>query len=250
MSKLALVSGASAGFGRAIAMELSAAGYELILLARREERLLDLQKHLKTKSYCLVGDVNQRQRLGEQLSELPSSLKNIDVLVNNAGLALGLSTAQESDWQDWQTMIETNCLGLAFLTRQLLPRMVERNKGHIINMGSTAGLHAYKGGNVYGASKAFVDQFSMSLRADLLGTRVRVTNLIPGLVGGTEFSNVRYHGDAQKAEEVYQDCEPLSAEDIARSVRWVVEQPEHMNVNRLEIMPTCQAPAGLAVHKN
>ena len=249
MSKLALVTGASSGFGRAIAIELSKVGYELILLARRETKLLELKDQLNTQAHCLLADVNDRKALVKKLACLPSELKNIDLLVNNAGLALGVSSAQESDWRDWQTMIETNCMALAFMTRQLLPNMVERNSGHVINIGSTAGSHAYKGGNVYGASKAFVDQFSAGLRSDLLGTMVRVTNVVPGLAGGTEFSDVRYHGDQRQAQEVYRGCEPLTAQDIARSVCWVAQQPEHMNVNRLEVMPTCQASAGLAVHK-
>ena len=131
----------------------------------------------------------------------------------------------------------------------MLPSMVARNRGHIVNMGSIAGAYAYKGGNVYGASKAFVDQFSLGLRSDLLGTNVRVTNILPGLVGGTEFSNVRFHGDDTVAADVYENCTPLTPEDVARSVLWVIQQPEHMNINRLEIMPTCQAPAGLSVYK-
>lgn len=250
MSKLVLVTGASSGFGRAIAMELSAAGYDLILLARRKSKLIELAESLSSKVHCLQADVNQRQELASKLDGLPAEFRQIDVLINNAGLALGMSTADHSDWQDWQTMIETNCMGLAFMTRQILPSMVERNSGQIINIGSTAGIYSYKGGNVYGASKAFVDQFSAGLRSDLLGSKVRVTNLIPGLAGGTEFSDVRFHGDQLKAQTVYQDCQPLQAQDIARTVKWLLEQPEHMNVNRLELTPTCQASAGLVVHKD
>ena len=253
-SKLVLITGASSGFGRAIAIELSKVGYDLILLARRKQKLLELAEQLSgeanCKVHCLVADVNQRQELALKLAELPSDFQDIDVLINNAGLALGMSGAAQSDWQDWQTMIETNCMGLAFITRQLLPKMVKRNVGQIINVGSTAGLYAYKGGNVYGATKAFVDQFSAGLRSDLLGSNVRVTNIIPGLVGGTEFSDVRFHGDEQKAQDVYKGYQALSAEDIARSVQWVIEQPKHMNVNRLELTPTCQASGGLVVHKS
>ena len=254
MSQLVLITGASSGFGRAIAIELAQAGCDLVLLARRKQKLLDVAEQIqldtKVKVHCLQADVTQRQELAKKLSELPDEFKEIDVLVNNAGLALGLTPAQQSDWQDWQTMIETNCLGLAFITRQILPNMVERDSGQIINIGSTAAIYAYKGGNAYGATKAFVDQFSAGLRSDLLGTKVRVTNLIPGLVAGTEFSNVRFNGDDQKAENVYDGCQPLLAEDIARSVKWVIEQPEHMNVNRLEVTPTCQASLGLGVHKD
>jgi len=249
MNKIVLITGASSGFGRATALELDALGYRLILLARRQEKLAALQSELQQIPHLIIADVNDRDALHAALSNLPDDFKNIDVLINNAGLALGVAPAQDSDWQDWQTMISTNCAGLASMTQLVLPQMIERNAGQIINVGSTAGLHAYKGGNVYGATKAFVDHFTMSLRSDLLGTRVRVSNIIPGLVGGTEFSQVRYHGDTDSAANVYEGCEPLQADDIARSIRWVIEQPEYMNVNRLEVMPTCQASAGLAVHK-
>ena len=162
-------------------------------------------------------------------------------------MALGLEPADQTNWQDWQTMIETNCLSLTFITRQILPGMVKRNIGHIINIGSIAGSYQYKGGNVYGASKAFVEQFSMNLLTDLLGTKVRATVLMPGLLGDTEFSVVRFHGDQEEANNVYDGHQALKPEDIAETIRWVVGQPEHVNINRIEIMPTCQAPAGLAI---
>lgn len=250
MTKTVLITGASSGFGRATAIELDSAGYQLVLLARRKDKLAELADSLNAKPHIIQADITERETLTTALQNLPGSFKHIDVLINNAGLALGVEPTQNSRWEDWQTMISTNCAGLASMTHLLVPQMIERNRGQIINVGSTAGLHAYKGGNVYGASKAFVDHFSMSLRADLLGTKVRVTNLIPGLVEGTEFSQVRYHGDEQSASQIYDHCEPLQPDDIARSIRWVIEQPEHMNVNRLEVMPTCQASAGLAVHKD
>jgi NADP-dependent 3-hydroxy acid dehydrogenase YdfG len=247
--KTALITGASAGLGLASAKSLSAAGYQLILIARRESKLIELSNSLSTKCHVIACDVSDFQQLATLLDARPNNFKHVDLLLNNAGLALGLSTADKSDWNDWQTMIETNCMALAFMTRQILPSMVEQNKGLIINLGSTAGNYAYKGGNVYGASKAFVDHFSMNLRADLLGTKVRVTNLVPGLIGETEFSHIRFHGDLDAVDAVYADCDALTPEDIAASVSWVASLPEHVNINRLEIMPTCQAPAGLAVDK-
>jgi len=248
-SKTALITGASVGLGRAIATSLSKVGYRLILVARRESKLIELANSLPTDCHVIACDLNDFNSLTSKLDQRPNNFKDIDLLVNNAGLALGLETADKTDWNDWQTMIHTNCMALAFLTRKLLPAMVERNKGHIINLGSSAGSYAYKGGNVYGASKAFVDHFTMNLRADLIGKKVRVTNLAPGLVGETEFSHVRFNGDVQKAEAPYENCDALRPEDIANSVLWVATLPEHVNINRLEIMPTCQAPAGLVVDK-
>jgi len=247
--KTALVTGASVGIGRATAIALSEAGYQLILLARRREKLAELQRLLANESHIIACDINDRIALSKALADRPESYKCIDVLVNNAGLALGLATADEIDWEDWQTMIETNCMSLTFLTRQVLPDMVQRNSGHILNIGSVAGSYAYKGGNVYGATKAFVAQFSINLRTDLLGTSVRVTNVAPGMLGDTEFSQVRFHGDKAAAAAVYDGYQPLVPEDVAESIRWVVSQPKHVNINLLEIMPTCQAPAGLAVEK-
>jgi 3-hydroxy acid dehydrogenase / malonic semialdehyde reductase len=172
----------------------------------------------------------------------------VDLLVNNAGLALGLSSADKANLDDWQTMIETNILGLAKMTRAILPHMVENQAGHIINLGSIAGTYPYPGGNVYGATKAFVEQFSLNLRADLSGTGIRVTNIEPGLAE-TEFSEVRFAGDTQKAAAIYQGLQPLVAKDIAESIYWCASQPAHVNVNRLEIMPTCQAFSALSIAK-
>jgi len=247
--KTALITGASAGLGLAIAKSLSEAGYQLLLVARRESKLIELASSLPTQCHVIACDINNFDQLTAALDARPDSFKDIDLLVNNAGLALGLETADKTNWNDWQTMIQTNCMALSFLTRQILPGMVERNNGHIINVGSAAGSYAYKGGNVYGASKAFVDHFTMNLRADLIGKKIRVTNLAPGLVGETEFSYVRFNGDAEKAEAFYENCDALTPEDVANSVLWVASLPEHVNVNRLDIMPTCQAPAGLVVDK-
>jgi len=247
--KTALITGASAGLGLAIAKSLSEAGYQLLLVARRESKLIELASSLPTQCHVIACDINNFDQLTAALDARPDSFKDIDLLVNNAGLALGLETADKTNWNDWQTMIQTNCMALSFLTRKILPGMVERNNGHIINVGSAAGSYAYKGGNVYGASKAFVDHFTMNLRADLIGKKIRVTNLAPGLVGETEFSYVRFNGDAEKAESFYENCDALTPEDVANSVLWVASLPEHVNVNRLDIMPTCQAPAGLVVDK-
>lgn len=248
-TKTALVTGASAGIGRATCIALSNAGYQLVLLARRADKLHALQIELATPSYVIACDVNDHEQIALRLNELPLEFSDIDVLVNNAGLALGLGTADQAEWSDWRTMIQTNCMSLAFLTRQVLPKMVERNVGHIINLGSVAGSYPYKGGNVYGASKAFVEQFSQNLRTDLLGSALRVCNIEPGLLGETEFSLVRFHGDKNAADAVYQDCQALDPNDVAETIRWVVAQPPHVNINRLELMPTCQASAGLAVNK-
>jgi len=252
MSKITvLITGASMGIGKATAMTLAKKNYQLILLARREDKLLQLQAELKeTNAHIIVCDINNHKQLSKELSNLPKEFNEIDVLINNAGLALGIKSADQAEWSDWQTMIETNCVSLAFLTRQILPGMVERNSGHVINIGSVAGSYAYKGGNVYGATKAFVEQFSINLRTDLLGSKVRVCNLAPGMLGETEFSLVRFHGDKSAAKEVYQGCQPLMPNDIAQSIRWILEQPEHVNINSMEIMPTCQAPGGLAIAKD
>ena len=248
------ITGASVGIGRSIALRLAADGYQLLLLARREDKLQDLQQQIcqqykKAQVHILATDINQHDDLIKRFEQLPAQYKQVDVLVNNAGLALGLETADKTSWQDWQSMIETNCLSLAFLTRQLLPGMVERDRGHIINIGSIAGSYAYKGGNVYGATKAFVEQFSLNLKTDLLGTQVRSTVLMPGLLGETEFSLVRFHGDKDKAQSVYDDMQALKPEDVANAVQWVLAQPKHVNINRMEIMPVCQAPGGVAVSK-
>ena len=245
MSNIALVTGASVGIGAATARALDNLGYSLVLMARRKDKLDELAENLKGSPVNIACDVTDKQQVVDALKQIPV----VDVLVNNAGLALGLETADKTNWDHWQTMINTNCTALAYLTRQLLPGMVERNKGHIINMGSIAGTYAYPGGNCYGATKAFVEQFSMGLRSDLLGTAIKVTNLEPGLIGGTEFSNIRFDGDDAKADATYQDCQPMTAQDVANTVAWLVQQPAHLNINKIEMMPVCQAPAGLLINR-
>lgn len=249
--QVALITGASSGIGKATAQKLAAEGVKLILLARRAPLLEALQSELAPLTPChtIACDINDHTKLASLLDMRPAEFEHIDILVNNAGLALGLNPAHETDWLDWQTMINTNCLSLAFLTHHVLPNMVKRNHGHIINIGSIAGTYAYKGGNVYGATKAFVEQFSINLRADLLGTALRVTNVEPGLLNESEFSLVRFKGDSSRAEQVYDNLQPLKSEDIGNTVSWIIQQPEHVNINRIEIMPVHQAPGGPATVK-
>ena len=246
---IVLVTGASSGFGQAICRKLIADGYKVIGAARRLDKLQKLAQELGANFLPLTLDVSKKDSVETILLQLPKEFQPIDILINNAGLALGLEPAYEADYNDWQTMIETNVVGLVHLTHQILPGMVERNNGYIINLGSVAGTYPYKGGNVYGASKAFVKQFSANLRTDLLGKKVRVTNIEPGLCGGTEFSNVRFHGNAEQAAAVYKDVDFITPEDIANTVSWLVNTPSHFNVNSIEIMPVAQASAGLAVCK-
>ncbi|MCU7906593.1 MAG: SDR family oxidoreductase [Candidatus Thiodiazotropha sp. (ex Epidulcina cf. delphinae)] len=250
MKKCVLISGASSGFGEACARRFAAAGHDLVLCARRLERLEALQEELSGRSRVYIQhlDVTDRQAVDGFLPSLPELFREVDILVNNAGLALGLAPAYEVDVDDWEIMVDTNIKGLMRITRQFLPGMVERRRGHIVNIGSVAGNWPYPGGNAYGATKAFVKQFSRGLRADLLGTPLRVTNIEPGLAE-TEFSLVRMKGDAQKAGDVYSGTKPLSAEDIAEIVDWVTSLPAHVNINTLEVMPVCQAWNPLAVDR-
>lgn len=246
---IALVTGASSGFGQAICRKLIDDGYKVIGVARRAEKLQKLAEELGTNFCALPLDVTKKDAVESILLQLPKEFQPIDILINNAGLALGLEPAYQANYEDWETMVQTNIVGLIHLTHHLLPGMVERNFGYIINLGSVAGTYAYKGGNVYGATKAFVKQFSANLRTDLLGKKIRVTNIEPGLCGGTEFSNVRFHGNDEQAAAVYEGVDYITPEDIANTVSWLVNTPTHFNVNALEIMPVAQASAGLAVYK-
>lgn len=245
MSRIVLITGASAGFGRAAAKRFVALGDRVVACARRHDRLQELRKKLGADNvYAMPLDVTDSQQIASLLSSLPEEWRDIDILINNAGLALGTKPAQTALLSDWETMIDTNIKGLVTLTRHILPGMVERNKGHIINIGSIAGDYPYPGGNVYGATKAFVKQFSLNLMADLVETPIRVTNIEPG-AAETEFSIVRFHGDKEKANSVYDGMQPLSADDIAECIVWATQQPAHVNINRIEVMPTNQASAGL-----
>ena len=246
-----LVTGVTAGFGKAIAELLISKGHTVIGTGRRQEKLDELQTQLGDNFIPLNFDVSDLPATKTALQTLPNDLlNNIDVLVNNAGLALGLEPADKTDFADWQQMVNTNILGLIHLTHEILPLMVANNDGYIINLSSTAGSYPYFGGNVYGATKAFVTQFSLNLRADLVGKNIRVSNIEPGLCGGTEFSNIRFHGDDAKAAQVYDSVQYVTPQDIANMVAWLIEQPKHVNINRIEVMPTAQTFAGLKVVKD
>ncbi|OUI94742.1 malonic semialdehyde reductase [Acetobacter indonesiensis] len=247
--KTVLVTGATAGFGHAIALRLVKDGFRVIATGRRLERLDALAKEAGENLLPFQLDMTDLDAVKALPGNLPQGWQQVDVLINNAGLALGLEKAWETKPADWEQMIATNVTGLVEITRALLPGMVERNAGHVISLGSTAGIYPYPGANVYGATKAFVDQFMRNLRSDLLGKQVRATNIAPGLCGGSEFSQVRL-GDDAKAAAVYDKTKPLLPEDIAETVAWVLKLPPHVNINQIEMMPTCQASAGLAVDRS
>lgn len=251
MSKTVFITGASAGFGAACARMFASRGDRLILVARRKEELLKLRDELasQTAVHIMQLDVRNRTALEQAISELPEEFRAVDLLINNAGLALGLQPAHQTELDDWEVMIDTNIKGLTYCTRFLLPGMVERNRGHVINLGSTAGSWPYPGGNVYGGTKAFVEQFSRNLRTDLLGSRVRVTCIKPGMAE-TEFSKVRFKGNEEQAVKVYAGTEPLTAEDVAEIIVWVSSLPEHVNINSLEVMSIFQTWGPLAVHRS
>ncbi|WEN43710.1 NADP-dependent 3-hydroxy acid dehydrogenase YdfG [Thauera sp. GDN1] len=246
---IVFVTGASAGFGAAIARSFVKGGHRVVATARRKDRLDALAAELGDALLPLELDVRDADAVAALPGALPAGFAEVDVLVNNAGLALGLDPAHTASLDDWRTMIDTNCTGLVQVTRAFLPGMVERNRGHVFNLGSVAGRWPYAGGNVYGATKAFVRQFSLNLLADLSGTAIRVTDIEPGLCGGTEFSNVRFYGDDDKAAKVYADVQPLTAEDIADAIYWIATRPAHVNINTIELMPVAQSFAGLSVHR-
>jgi len=245
----ALVTGATSGFGHAVAQRLVRDGHRVIAAGRRAERLAALRRDLGQSLMPLTLDVTDAAAVAALPGSLPEGWREVDVLVNNAGLALGLDPAQNADLDHLDRMIATNVTGLVHMTRALLPGMVERNRGHVVNIGSVAGSYPYPGGHVYGGTKAFVKQFSLNLKADLVGSFVRVTDIEPGLCGGTEFSNVRFSGDDARAAAVYKGIEPLTAGDIAETVSWVVSLPRHVNINRVEMMPTCQAPGPTVIKR-
>jgi len=245
----AFVTGASNGFGAAIVRRFAAEGVRVVALARRQDRLAGLAAELGDSVLPVRLDVRDRAAVQDVIAGLPAEFAEIDVLVNNAGLAKGLNPAQEADLDDWEEMIDTNCKGLVYCTRTILPGMVERHRGHVVNLGSVAGTYPYPGGNVYGATKAFVRQFSLNLRSDLHGTGVRVTSVEPGLSGETEFSTVRFGGDQGKADAVYAGTQPLVPADIAEAVYWVVSQPAHVNINTIEMMPVTQSFAPFQVYR-
>lgn len=250
MSKIVLVTGATSGFGEATATVFAKAGYKVIVTGRRKERLLDLKNTLVGCDILpLCFDVTNKKEVFDAIASLPAEYKNIDILVNNAGLALGLGKANDADLDDWETMVDTNIKGLLYMTKAVLPVMVERKSGYIFNLGSIAGNWPYEGGNVYGATKAFVKQFSLNLRTDLKGTNIRVTNIEPGF-SQTEFSDVRFKGDKEKAAQVYKGTKALDKEDIANAIFSLSQLPAHVNVNTIEMMPTMQTCGGFFVERN
>jgi len=243
------VTGASSGFGAEVARRFAGAGARLVLAARRVDRLQALAAELDVPALVLPLDVRDRAAVEGAVAGLPADFSAVTVLVNNAGGAIGLERAPEADLDDWEAMVDTNCKGLMYVTRAVLPGMVARDRGHVINLGSVAGTYPYQGGNVYGATKAFVEQFSLNLRADLAGKRVRVTNIEPGMAE-TEFSLVRFKGDEARARAAYQGFPPLTAADVAEAVFWCATLPAHVNVNRLELMSVMQSFAGFSITRS
>jgi len=250
MSRIVLITGATSGFGKECARMFAKNGDKVIAVGRREEKLKELKNELKDYDILTLRfDVCDKEAVFENIAYLPQTYRNIDILINSAGLALGVGLAPDALIDDWEQMIDTNIKGLLYVTKAVLPIMTQRKSGYIFNLGSIAGSWPYQGGNVYGATKAFVEQFSYNLRTDLRGTNIRVSNIEPG-AAKTEFSDVRYKGDNQKAEKVYEGYKPLLAEDIANLIFTLSNLPEHVNVNSLEVMPTAQTWAGLHVEKN
>lgn len=247
---IVFITGATAGFGAAMARKFVQHGHKVIAAGRRKDRLDALAAELGPGLLPVVMDVTNKTSIVDALAALPHDWQALDVLINNAGLALGIEPAHQASLEDWETMIETNCKGLVTMTRQVLPGMVARGRGLVINIGSVAGAYPYPGGNVYGATKAFVDQFTLNLRADLVGTGVRATNIAPGMCGGTEFSNVRFKGNDAAAAKVYEGTVPLTATDIADTAYWIATLPPHVNINVIEMMPTCQGFSPFTIKRN
>jgi len=249
---IVLITGATAGFGKAMAFKFAEHGYDLIITGRRKGRLDQIEEEIKSnfgvKVLSLVFDVRDRKETEEQIKAIPHNMKQIDVLVNNAGLAQGLSVIQEGDINDWETMIDTNIKGLLYVSRAIMPLMVERKKGHIINIGSIAGKEAYLRGNVYCATKFAVDALTRSMRIDLLEHGIRVTNISPG-AAETEFSLTRFKGDAARAAKTYQGFQPLTAEDVAEIVYFAASRPPHVVLNEILVTPLAQANTAYIVKK-
>lgn len=251
MTSSVFITGATSGFGEACARRFAREGWSLIISGRREERLQALAKELSSQTEVLpiVLDVRDRAAVTRAVDSLPANFDKLTALINNAGLALGADPAQNCDLDDWDTMVDTNIKGLMYCTRLLLPRLIAHGRGaSILNLGSVAGQWPYPGSHVYGATKAFVEQFSLSLRCDLQGTGVRVGNIEPGLCE-SEFSLVRFGGDQTRYDKTYAGAEALQPEDIAETIWWMINQPAHININSLEIMPVSQAWAGFSVHR-
>ena len=249
MTHTILISGATSGFGAATVERFAKAGWRIVATGRRAERLQQLvDRHGAGQVHAAAFDIRDAEAMQAALDAIPPAFREIDVLVNNAGLALGTASAQRADLAQWRQMIDTNITALATLTHQLLPTLIAR-RGAIFNISSIAASYPYTGGNVYGATKAFVTQFSLNLRADLHGTGVRVTSIEPGLAE-TEFTLVRTSGDQAASDNLYAGAQPITGEDIAGTIWWVANLPSHLNVNRLEVMPVSQSFAGLQIHRD
>lgn len=246
-TKTVLITGASSGFGAAAAKLLARQGYRLVLLARRQDRLSELKKSLKTDTHTAAVDVSVRSQVVDFFDKLPKKFKGIDVLINNAGVATDSSPAQDFKPDDWDRMVDTNIKGVLHMTRPVLDIMTRRGDGLIINVGSCAAFLPYRGANVYGGTKAFVRQFSRNLRTDLFGAGIKVTTIEPG-AAETEFSIVRFRSE-KKAAEYYAGWQPLAPDDVANAIVWVVNQPPHVNIDNIEIMPLDQTYAGSALNR-
>jgi len=240
--RIALITGASSGIGEACARKFAENGARTILVARRSERLKKLACKLPTESHLLRLDIRDKQAVEEAISSLPTSWRPIDILVNNAGLSRGLDKLHQGKIDDWEEKIDTNIKGLLYVSRAVVPGMVARGRGHVINIGSIAGHEVYPGGNVYCATKHAVDALTKGMRLDLVDTPVRVATVDPGLVE-TEFSQVRFHGERERAKKVYQGYTPLTGDDIAEAVVWIADRPLHVQVAEVIILPTAQASA-------
>lgn len=250
MDKIAFITGATSGFGKAAAKRFAEDNWSLVLSGRRIERLLDLKEELTVPVHVIQLDVRDADAVKKAVDSLPAEFSSITALVNNAGLALAPEGAPDVDLKDWHTMIDTNVTGLVNVTHALLPKLIESGTGSsIINVGSIAGQWPYPGSHVYGASKAFVKQFSYNLRCDLQGTGVRVTDLSPG-IAETEFTLVRTKGNQMASDNLYQGTTPLSAEDIAEQMFYIATLPDHININRVEVMPTRQAWSPFAIDRD
>ena len=253
MAQVAIITASDSGIGKECALLLAQQGFDIGITWHSDEKgALETCREVEAKGQRAEAvhlDLSTLPEGAEAIDVLIARFGRLDVLVNNAGLALGMEPAHKASVEDWENMIDTNNKGLVYMTRAVLPGMVERNRGHIINIGSTAGSWPYAGGNVYGATKAFVRQFSLNLRTDLHGTAIRVTDIEPGLVGGTEFSNVRFKGDDAKAGKTYENANALTPEDVTETVWWVATLPKHVNINTVEMMPVTQSFAGLSVHR-
>ena len=248
MKKIALITGATAGFGKSSVKKFIEDGWGVIATGRREDRLLRLKEQYGESIHCLNFDIQDSSQVEAAIKSLPSNFENIDLLINNAGLALGTAPAQQCDLEQWNTMVDTNIRGLMTLTHKVLPKLIE-TRGAVINISSVAASYPYPGGNVYGGTKAFVVQFSLGLRSDLHGTGVRVTCVEPGM-SETEFTLVRTKGDQSASDKLYEGAKPMTGDDIAETLHWIATLPPHMNINRVELMPVNQSFSPFQVNRS